>query len=143
MQISRKYRIASLLLAFLMAFSSFGYSVNLHFCQGSLKGFNLFGKAKSCHETMARCPNHKEAMTRAHEKDCCSNKVLKVENLDEQGLIVDFHESMEHSPQFNLNMFSTYDHVPSFKPCSDEKILLRPPPLPGQVIYILHESFLL
>jgi len=43
-------RVISLLLAFLLGFTSVGYSIDLHFCQGHLKSVALIGKAKSCHE---------------------------------------------------------------------------------------------
>ena len=55
------YRIIALTMAFLMFFTSVGFTVDMHYCQGKLKTFNFFGKAKSCHEVgegMKDCPFH-------------------------------------------------------------------------------------
>lgn len=142
MQISKKYRILSLLMAFLMAFSSVGYSVNLHYCQGSLKGFSLFGKAKSCHESRTQCPNHKQTMTTAQENDCCSNKTLSVDNLDELSLFSDIPGLWNNNISYIINLFSASESDMSL-PQTESMVLLRPPPLYNRHIYILYETLLL
>ena len=142
MQISKKYRIFTMLMALLMAFSSVGYSVNLHYCQGSLKGFSLFGEAKSCHESRTQCPNHKQTMTSAQEKDCCSNKTLSVDNLDELSLYQDIPGLFKNNFYYVKNLFFAVESDISL-PLTESRLILRPPPLYNSHIYILYETFLL
>jgi hypothetical protein len=95
---SLTYRILALSMAFLVLFSSVGFSMDLHYCQGELKSFSLIGKAKSCHEMAKKvfCPHHQKMMTMSDEgcekdqKDCCNNEKLffqldqdqQIQNLD-------------------------------------------------------------
>ena len=85
--VNSTYRIISLILAFLMFFSSVGFSIDMHYCQGQLKSFSLLGKAKNCHEmTQAKmaCPHHQQQLKPAaekgcsmsDEKDCCNSETL-------------------------------------------------------------------
>ena len=88
------YRTIALTLAFLMFFTSVGYTVDMHYCQGELKTFNLFGKAKTCHEMeqgKKECPHHKKMLEASGEKeisqiekDCCSNQTLYIQMDEEQ-----------------------------------------------------------
>ena len=78
------YRLIALMLAFLMFFSSAGFAMDMHFCQGKLKSVSFFGKAKTCHDmadnTMKNCPHHKKMMAEkkgcSEDKNCCSNKTV-------------------------------------------------------------------
>ena len=84
------YRFIALILAFLVFFTSVGFSLDMHFCEGKLKTVNLFGKAKSCHkkaneQAMNDCHHHCEMMVQNEvcsegENNCCENKTLKFDN---------------------------------------------------------------
>jgi len=78
-------------MAFLMLLSSTGFSIDLHYCQGNVKSFSFFGKAKSCHVEVneSHCSKKKKAchMTAPSmeqeqsgdcKKDCCSNKSFEI-----------------------------------------------------------------
>ena len=54
------HRITALTMAFLMFFTSVGFSVDIHYCKGDLKSFSLIGEASACHQTKKTCPRHKE-----------------------------------------------------------------------------------
>ena len=80
------------MMAMLVLLSSTGFSIDLHYCQGQMKSFSLFGKAKSCHEQMEKghCKKKKKAchaplqdQIEKCKKDCCSNKTIKVESNDD------------------------------------------------------------
>lgn len=78
-------------MALLMLVSSTGFSIDLHYCQGQIKGFSFFGEAASCHQQAEKkhCKKAKKAChaapvdqmeTISCKKDCCSNKTIKVEH---------------------------------------------------------------
>jgi hypothetical protein len=128
-------------MAFMVAFTSFGYAVDLHFCQGHLKGFSLLGKAKNCHEKMAKCPNHSPVVKDSNSNDCCSNKTVQVENLDEEGLLV-----LDVGNVFSLTAIEVIPPVLSGHRNNFLKLqkpVLRPPPLIQQNLYLFLETFLL
>lgn len=80
------YRIISLALAFLMFFTSIGFSIDMHYCGNHLKSFNLFGKAKNCYELAGITAPETSPSNEKHQtlttgcsmdkKDCCQNRSL-------------------------------------------------------------------
>jgi hypothetical protein len=76
-------------------FASVGWTIDLHYCQGQFRTFNVFGKATSCHEIAQKMKSghcKKKLMTchksggveMAHEEQgCCSNKTIQLNDLDE------------------------------------------------------------
>ncbi len=91
------YRVTALLLAFLMFFSSIGYSMDIHYCKGELWDIAFFGEAEVCEmqEEVAlvkecchrvevkerQCKNH-SGDSGIQREDCCKNVelVLDVED---------------------------------------------------------------
>ena len=82
-------------MAILMFFTSVGFAVDMHYCQGHLKSVSFFGKAKSCHEManaapMKNCPRHQKMRKQEKEKDCsedkncCTNKTLHFQSNQDQ-----------------------------------------------------------
>lgn len=67
-----------IILAFFIFFSSSGFVLNKHFCQGELKSMSFFVKAKPCHQTKQQvlCPIHaaKANDTAKKKKDCCKDE---------------------------------------------------------------------
>ena len=61
-------KLISILLLIIYSSTSFGVTINFHYCGGKLSGLALssFGGAVQCGR------NHKEAT----DKDCCSNKTI-------------------------------------------------------------------
>lgn len=86
------YRLIALMMAFLMFFTSAGFAMDMHFCQGKLKSVSFFGKAKNCHEMtdspMMNCPYHKKMMAEkkgcSEDKNCCSNKTVHFQSDQDQ-----------------------------------------------------------
>ena len=73
------YRLISLGLAVLVLLSSIDYTVDMHFCQGNLKSYSLFGKAEMCYggEQTRECSHqHHKNDRRLEKKSCCSSKVF-------------------------------------------------------------------
>lgn len=78
-----------------MFFTSVGFAMDMHFCQGNLKSVSFFGKAKTCHDMagenetpMKDCPHHKKMMAEkkgcSEDKDCCSNKTIQLQSDQDQ-----------------------------------------------------------
>ncbi len=86
------YRIIALMMAFLMFFTSVGFVMDMHFCQGKLKSVSFFGKAKTCHDmadnTMKNCPHHKKMTAEkkdcSEDKNCCSSKTVQLQSDQDQ-----------------------------------------------------------
>lgn len=76
----KSYRVFSLFMALLILVSSTGFSIDLHFCQGQLKSFSLWGDAKPCHGMevpVAVCSLKKNT-----KKSCCQSKAIQQINKD-------------------------------------------------------------
>ena len=147
------YRLVALTLALLMFFTSVGFTMDMHYCQGKLKSFSLLGKAKNCHEKaakMANCPHHQKmtADTKQEngcsmdQKDCCQNRMLHVQaDQDLQKPAIDFlhnHQLQQFVVAYVLTFFS--NQIIS----TDTIAFARyKPPLIPRDIPVLFESFLI
>lgn len=150
---SYTYRFIALTLAFLMFFTSVGFAVDMHYCQGNLKSVSFFGKAKTCYEMaevtpMKECSNHQKMMGQKEgcsidKKDCCSNKTLHFQSdQDQQFQTSNFVVSTQlqqfviaYVAVFFTNDFSIESDANSFAHYK--------PPVISRDISILVQSFLL
>ncbi len=149
MKQDRTYRLMALLMVTLMLVSSVGLNIDMHYCKGELKTFNLFGKAKNCHEIAMN--GHCKAKKSCHapvqkaesdcKKDCCNNKTVYAEF--DADLIPPILQTTPHHPlsfiipqPIYLTSLSvdlhTFTHFQNY----------RPPPLIKD-IPVLIQSFLL
>ena len=81
---SRMYRLNTLhrflafMLALLVFVTSTGFSVDTHYCQGHMKTFNVFGKAKTCSDLeKATVCGHQDENTNGGtvgKRPCCENR---------------------------------------------------------------------
>lgn len=138
------HRIIALTLAFVMFFTSVGFSVDIHYCRGDLKSFSLIGEASTCHQAKKTCPSHKEMMSEETSEDskCCSNKTVVVDDLDVDYDIspdvelTDLQVKFVTARVYTLNGFTFPEVVKSDFPKTDD-------PLPPRDIYVLLERFLI
>lgn len=145
---NRIHRITALSLALLMFFSSLAFSMDMHYCQGTLKSVALFVKAKNCHELAASMPNckHHQLQTNAcamDKKDCCENETVFFHLDQDQELpATDLmsNTSLLHFASALVAVFFTneLDREHTASPARDYK-----PPLIAQDIPVLLQSFLL
>ena len=146
------YRIIACALAFLMFFTSTGFSVDMHYCQGNLKSFKFFGKAKSCHEIaekVAHCSHHRKAMKPERsegcskdKKGCCHNKTLHFQSDQDQQIPTPVFVVSQQLQQFliaGVAVFFSKDHPGKNTPASAH---YKPPLIPKDVL-VLVQSFLL
>ena len=147
------HKTISLMMAMLMLLSSTGFSMDLHFCQGQLKSFSLFGKAKSCHEQAEKshCLKKKKTChislsnqdkTGECKKNCCSNKTVKIESNKEVKNI----ETIEFTA-FQVKFLTAFTQLYLLKKSEQNKTIIPYlnyiPPLLNKDIPVLIQSFLL
>ena len=65
-------KISSVLLAFLMLFSSVGFSINVHFCKGEIENISIMGSNSTCN--MENNFHKKCSKENISKEKCCVNK---------------------------------------------------------------------
>ncbi len=94
MAISKTYRLITLVLATAVLMSSFGFAMDMHYCQNELKSISLFGTAESCHDqkvpasTTMACHEPAEQDAPPCEDDCCSQQTLQIADHDTPEIVV-------------------------------------------------------
>jgi len=108
--------------AFLIGFTSIGYSADLHFCKGALKSMAFFGSAKKCHEISGAtschkseiCPDlNKQKCSENPEDSCCKNE--KVQD------IFDYHGAIS----LEVKKEKKYNSLPSENYSSFASLMFR------------------
>jgi len=136
------------IMALMILMSSSTFIVDFHYCQGHLKSFSLFGKAKNCHELagqMASCKHHQkleldDISCSEEDKNCCSNNTLLFESEnDYQYLTSDFVliDSYVFEVSNVISSFEIFNR--SVNVLND--FLLYKPPLIQKDISVLYETF--
>ena len=83
-QVFRK--IMSILMAFVVLFSTMSFTVNMHYCGDTLVETAIFQKAKGCGMEMEKPSTEGCSITK---KNCCDDEQLAIEGQDELQLQVD------------------------------------------------------
>lgn len=149
--INRTYQFFALTMAFLMLTTSVNLAIDLHYCQGQLKSFSLFGKAKSCHEikatSMINCPHHQKMVRETEgcsmsKKGCCDNRLLQIQfDKDQMNSNSEFVVSQELQ-QFLVAFVEVFFHNVSVEKTIQNHQFYQPP-IVFRDIPVLHQSFLL
>jgi len=162
LQIRITYKIIALTLAFLMFFTSFGFSLDIHYCQNEIQSYSVIGKAKSCdkladhncdhasqkcHKATSDDQNlsydHSKISDKECDKECCQNRSFHVENLDEDSLS-SINSSFDlNQMQFVLAYVYSLYNVSVFKGNAVSNFSTYSPPLIEKDIQLLFQSFLL
>ena len=135
MKTSFLHKTFALSMAFLLLFSTVGFSVNVHFCQGKLSGVSILKQA-SCCSAKTSC-NHS---VKKSNKGCCENKTIIKQASKE-----DFNKTQQQKvelSQFAVAFIYAYCILPIqvklVKPYA-----LHKPPLPDKDFSVLYQSFLI
>ena len=149
---SYTYRLIALTMAFLMLFSSVGFSIDMHYCQGKLKSFSFFGEAKNCHE-MAKekaCPHHQKKIEQEatktcsiDKKDCCQNKTLHFQCHQDQQIQASDLVLSQLSQQFVVAFVAVFFKNNFTETTAKSSYTHYKPPIIPRDISVLFESFLL
>ena len=128
------YKIVSFLLALLVLFSTFSFTVEKHYCGEFLMDVSFTGVAYNCGMQMEK--------TVAKKKNCCKDEVHVLEGQDElhQTHFEDFDFSKQ---QFLISLFISYHDL--FIENKSNKIIYKsqyPPDIPKNY-QVLYQSFLI
>ena len=74
------HKIASIIMAFVVLFSTMSFTIDMHFCGNTLVDTAIFHKAETCGMEMEN-PTNKDCSI--SKKNCCSNKQINVEGSNE------------------------------------------------------------
>ncbi|WP_373056411.1 hypothetical protein [Zunongwangia sp. H14] len=73
----------SFLLAVLVIFSTFSFTVDKHFCGNTLVGKGVFSSAKKCKTEMHSCGVEVNSHNTTKKDSCCSNEKENIDGQDE------------------------------------------------------------
>ncbi len=146
------HRTLALCLSGLILLSSLGFAVDLHYCQGQIKSFSFWGKAKNCYQLAktktVSCPVHgtmevplSEEEALASKKSCCHNETQFIQA--DHDLAWQYTELPTALPPYALFAFvQAFFYPAEFHPSPPDYPPYKPP-LITQDIPILQQSFLL
>jgi hypothetical protein len=79
------HRVSSVLLAIIVLFSTFSFTVDSHYCGETLVDFSVFSKAKSCSGNMMNSDSDELEFVK---KSCCKNvtSIFEGEDIEQQVL---------------------------------------------------------
>ena len=80
------HKIMSMLMTFVVLFSTLSFTVNMHYCGDTLMDTAIFHKAKTCGMEMENLSSKDCSVTKTN---CCSDEQLVVDGQDELQLSVD------------------------------------------------------
>tara|TARA_R110002051_G_scaffold40861_2_gene84762 strand:+ start:1846 stop:2262 length:417 start_codon:yes stop_codon:yes gene_type:complete len=133
------FKISSFLMALLVLFSTFSFTVAQHYCGDVLVDYSLFGHAESCGmevQEIAELPECNLVKT-----DCCSDEVLTVDGQND--LKVSFEKISFEQQQFVASFIYTYLNLYEGLPENIVPFSDYPPPVLVKDIQILDQIFLI
>ena len=134
------HKILALILAFIVLFSSFSFTVEKHICMGKVIDVSYFSRADSCGMIDEDCGVNDSLETKIQKEKCCSNvQELIPGNQNEQQALQSFEIEQL---QFIITYFYTYIHL------FEDKNDIIPyknytPPLVDKDINVLYQTFLI
>ncbi|TYB74449.1 hypothetical protein ES676_07165 [Bizionia saleffrena] len=133
------HKIFATMLAFVVLFSTLSFTIDMHFCGGSLVDTAIFQKAKTCQMSMQTTSKNTECS--AVKKNCCNDEQLVVDGQDE------LHQNSHHI-SFGQQLFVTafvYTYSSLFETINKEETNYQDyrSPLVVQELYKLDETYLI
>jgi hypothetical protein len=127
-------KIASFLIAFLVLFSTFSFTVEKHYCGDFLMDVSFTGDAKDCGMKMEA-----KSLTK---KNCCTSEVHKIEGQDELQL-TSLDKISFNNQQFLTAFIISYKDL--FSNSQSEKTISKhfPPPEIYKNYQVIFQTFLI
>jgi len=132
------HKIMSLVMAFVVLFSTLSFTVNMHYCGDTLVETTVFKKAKGCGMDMANPSTESCSITK---KNCCDDKQIIVDGQDELKLQVD--KILFEQPVFIASFVYTYINLFEGVDKNVSSYETYKPPLVIRRIYKIDESYLI
>ena len=133
------HKIASLLMAFVVLFSTLSFTVDMHFCGETLVDTALFHKARTC-GMETQNPSSSDACSMS-KKNCCSDKQLVIEGQNE--LQLSFDSLSFEQQQFVVAFVYTYSTLFEGLDCNLSSFETYKPPRVIRQLFKLDETYLI
>lgn len=136
------HKIIATLMAFVVLFSTMSFTINSHFCGGSLVGVSYFVKAKTCGmETKQESQINKKDCV-VSKKNCCKDETKVIQGQD------NLKDSSLNILSFNQQVFIlsfVYSYINILKEVHDKVIPFKDysPPFVVKNIQLLDELYLI
>jgi hypothetical protein len=132
-------KIMALLMSLVVLFSTMSFTIDMHYCGGTLVETAIFHKAKGCGMEMEDSAANSDCS--AIKKGCCSEEQIIVQGQDELQLTFD---KLTFEKQFFVTSF-VYSYVLLFETVGESTIsfLEYPPPIIVKKLYKLDETYLI
>ena len=132
------HKIVSLLMAFVLLFSTMSFSVNMHYCGETLMDSAIFKKAETCGMEME---NPLTDSCSISKKNCCSDEIFVVDGQDELQLQV---EKISFEQQVFIASF-VYTFINLFEGLDNNVSTYEEykPPLVVRQLYKIDETYLI
>ena len=133
------HKTMSVLMAFVVLFSTMSFTIDMHFCGDTLMDTAIFHKAKTCDMKMETATASSECST--IKKDCCKDEQVVIKGQDE--LKISFDKLTLEKQIFVASFVHSYINL--FETVEDETNTFSeyPPPLIVKSIYKLDETYLI
>ena len=132
------HKIMSLLMAFVVLFSTLSFTVNMHYCGDTLVETTLFNKAKGCGMEMEKPSTEGCSITK---KNCCDDKQLVIDGQDE--LKLNFDKLTFERQQFVASFIYTYINLFEGLDKNVSSFEEYKPPLVVRQIFKIDETYLI
>tara|TARA_R100001369_G_C3321367_1_gene169005 strand:- start:1553 stop:1969 length:417 start_codon:yes stop_codon:yes gene_type:complete len=133
------HKILALLMAFFMLVSTVSWTVEKHFCFGSLVDIAFFHEAETCGMDLGLV--EEEVSSKNNSNTCCSDETILVEGQDDLSISYD---DLSFGQQLFLVAFTSY-YINLFQPREQHYVPHAdyPPPILVRDIHILDQVFLI
>jgi hypothetical protein len=135
------YKISSILMALLVLFSSFSFTVHKHICGDEVADVSYMVEANSCGmEEMNVCENYDSSQQKIEKEPCCKDVSEVIEgNSNEQQALQNLElQKAQFITAFVYTYSCLFDEAKATTFCND-----YPPPLIVKNIYKLDEVYLI
>ncbi len=132
------HKIMSLLMAFVVLFSTLSFTVNMHYCGDTLVETAIFNKAKGCGMEMEKPSSKGCEITK---KNCCNDKQLVIDGQDE--LKLNFDKLTFEQQQFVASFVYTYINLFEGLDKNVSSYEEYKPPLVVKQIFKIDETYLI
>ncbi len=132
------HKIMSLLMAFVVLFSTMSLAVNMHYCGDTLVETAIFNKAKGCGMEMEKPSTEGCSITK---KNCCKDEQLVIDGQDE--LKLNFDKLTFEQQQFVASFIYTYINLFEGLENNVSSYEEYKPPLVIRQLYKIDETYLI
>ncbi|WP_225035684.1 HYC_CC_PP family protein [Winogradskyella sp. SM1960] len=132
------HKIMSLLMAFVVLFSTMSFTMNMHYCGDTLVETAIFNKAKGCGMEMEKPSTEGCSITK---KNCCNDEQLVIDGQDE--LKLNFDKLTFEQQQFVASFIYTYINLFEGLDKNVSSYEEYKPPLVIRQLYKIDETYLI